>query len=270
MIRPGGDPLLRLTALAVALAVMTGCASRRAIVPETRRFTFGTDTFAFTNQLVWEYRMDPATGRMTHARREPPPDYAHHCFVLARAAAQFYTHARFEPGRPPLGQEGYRRLVRRVCSTSLRRDAPPEQAILIPGYSNLFAFSREHEALLKAECGGAWQSYCQRGHWRMVFPLSRAHQERMSRQLATQVAAGRVAVVHVVRFPSLSINHALVCYAAQQTPERIVFLTYDPNIATRPTELVYDRTERRFQLAPNHYFAGGRVDVYQVHHAWNY
>ena len=33
---------------------------------------------------------------MNFRPREPKPDYAHRCFVLARAARQFLYHARFD------------------------------------------------------------------------------------------------------------------------------------------------------------------------------
>jgi hypothetical protein len=51
-----------------------------------RRFEFERDTFAFPNELVWEYHFDEATGTTGAARRVPAPDYVHRCFVLVRAA----------------------------------------------------------------------------------------------------------------------------------------------------------------------------------------
>lgn len=54
-----------------------------------RRFEFARDSFAFANELVWEYRFDAVTGKTTFSQRVPPPNYAHRCFVLARSARQF-------------------------------------------------------------------------------------------------------------------------------------------------------------------------------------
>src|SRR6266540_2883380 len=63
-------------------------------------------------------------------------------------------------------------------SRNPRKASPREQRIVFPGYPSLRAFSEAQEALLKAELGGAWRCYFLRSHWRMVFPVWRAHQER--------------------------------------------------------------------------------------------
>ena len=251
--------------------LLAGCAGPpKASVPFSRPFAFPQDTFAYPNELVWAYRFDPATGEMEHQRREPPATYAHHCFVVARAARQFFQHARFEPDRPVADEATYRRLVRAVVSLSPRREQTGAEKIVIPGYANLRIFSQAHERLLKEECGGAWQSYFQRGHWRMIFPLSRRHQERMAGQLVAAWRRNLPPVVHVVRFPSLTINHALVLMGVVETETAIEFATYDPNSPERATQLIYDRQTRTFHFPRNHYFTGGRVDVYEVYHRLNY
>ena len=259
-------PWLGLSWILLAL-VFCGCAG--AIKCSSRPpFVFKQESFAFANELVWEYHFDPDTGRMGHKRREPPPTYTHRCFVVARSARQFFQHAQFDPSLPVADEATYRRLVRRVISSSPRREA--KEKIIIPGYTNLHAFSQAHEHLLKRECGGAWQSYFQRGHWRMLFPLSQDHQERMARQLSDSLGRDGMAVVHVVRFPSLSINHALVLFDLKERENEMQFAVYDPNSAEQPTQLVYDRLARRFRFPANDYFVGGRVDVYEVYNAWNY
>ena len=58
-----------------------------------RPFDFSRDRFAFANELVWHYELNPATGRMDFRPREPRPHYTHRCFVMARAARQFLYHA---------------------------------------------------------------------------------------------------------------------------------------------------------------------------------
>ena len=63
-----------------------------------RNFQFKADTFSYPNELVWEYRIDPQSGKTTVFRNNPPPTYAHHCFVVVRAAKQFFFHVRFDPG----------------------------------------------------------------------------------------------------------------------------------------------------------------------------
>ena len=84
-------------------------------------FEFERDTFAFANELVWQYRFDPATAAMTVSRNHPPPTYSHRCFVVVRSARQFLYHARFEPGLPAAETEVYRRLIRQVVSRNPRR-----------------------------------------------------------------------------------------------------------------------------------------------------
>jgi len=259
-------PWLGLSWILLAL-VFCGCAGATKCSSQ-RPFVFKQESFAFANELVWEYRFNPATGQMGHQRRQPPPAYTHRCFVVARSARQFFQNAQFDPTLPEADEATYRRLIRQVISSSPRRE--PKEKIIIPGYANLHAFSQAHECLLKRECGGAWQSYFQRGHWRMLFPLSQGHQERVARQLTDSLRRNGVAVVHVVRFPSLSINHAVVLFDSKERESEIEFAVYDPNSPEEPTELTYDRVARRFRFPANHYFVGGRVDVYEVYHAWNY
>ena len=262
-------PIATLLSLLLAL-VLCGCAGARHPSTFTRPFTFGQDTFAYANELVWEYHFDDATGQVTHSRPLTPPHYTHHCFVVARAARQFFQHARFDPTRPTADDAACRKLIRRVVALSPRRELPEGGKIVIPGYANLFAFSQAREKLLQEECGGAWQSYFQRGHWRMILPMTRGHQEKMARQLTDSLRRNRPPVVHLVRFPSLDINHAVLLFDARETEREIRFAAYDPNRPAQPVELTYDRAARAFSFPRNFYFAGGRVNVYEIYHALNY
>src|SRR5580658_6189442 len=106
-----------------------------------RRFDFARDTFAFANELLWEYQPDPATGRMIFRPREPKPSYAHRCFVLTRAARQFLYHARFEPEQKPVEDETCLRLIREVVACNPRQSCLPYEKIIIPGYAGLREFS---------------------------------------------------------------------------------------------------------------------------------
>lgn len=262
--------LSTLSAALLCLLLLCGCATSKPAAGCSRQFQFRHDTFAYANELIWDYHIDPDTGQTTHLRHQPPPRYAHHCFVLARAARQFFQHARFDPALPQADDDTYRRLVRRVVSLSPRRQLRAEEKVPIPGYASLHEFSLAKAHLLQAESGGAWQSYLQRGHWRMIFPLSRKHQARLAQQLVRSLDANIPPVVHIVRFPKLSINHALVLFAHQSTASEVRFMAYDPNLPEAPVPLIYNRAEQRFNYPPNHYFAGGRVDLYEVYHAWNY
>jgi hypothetical protein len=164
----------------------------------------------------------------------------------------------------------YRALIRGVVSRSPRHASADADKIVIPGYDGLRAFSCERAPVLKSECGGAWQSYALRSHWRMVFPISRAHQARMARHLLN-VFPDRIApIVHVVRFPQLTINHGIVLFDYEENEDSIRFAVYDPNIPERPSELTFDRVRRTFFLPANHYWAGGWVDVIEVYRGWFY
>ena len=235
-----------------------------------RSFRFERDTFAFANELVWEYRLDPATGKTATFRNEPAPTYAHRCFVMVRSARQFFYHARFEPAQAVADEQTYRGLIREVVSRSPRRPSADPDKLPIPGYGSLRSFSRERAPLLKAECGGASQSYFLRSHWRMILPMPRGHQERMARQLVEAFPSRVAPIAHLVRFPQLTINHGIVLFDVAETAAEIRFPAYDPNVPDHPAELIYDRAQRTFFFPRNHYWPGGRVDVVEVYRGWLY
>jgi len=262
--------IARQFALVLVLVLVLGCASTAKRPPSDRAFVFGRDTFAYANELVWDYELDPATGEMTTRPRDPKPAYTHHCFVVARAARQFFDFARFDPAQPKVAPAEYRRLIAAVIARDPRANPARREPVVIPGYANLHTFSRDHEALLKEECGGAWQSYVQRGHWRMIWPLTKAQQQRMAGRLRAELDRGVAPVIHLVRFPQLTINHAVVVYEAVATGTGVEFRCYDPNNPVEPLVITYRNEERRFHTPPNNYFIGGRVNVYEVYRNWLY
>jgi len=265
------ERFLRASGLLVLLILAGGCASQRASTsPFDRPFVFERDTFAHPNELYWVYQSDPTTGRMIHEWRKPKPTYAQHCFVVARSARQFFQHARFDPDQPTVDDDKYRKLIRRVVALDPRHELEPDDKIVIPGFTDLHAFSVSRENLLKEECGSAWESYFQRGHWRMIWHFSKKGQQKMARQLADSIGRNRPPVVHVAHFPKLEINHALVLYGAQENNSEIEFTAYDPNYPAHPTQLHFRKAEQRFFYPPQTYFAGGTVDVYEIYYRWNY
>lgn len=235
-----------------------------------RAFSFARDTFAFPNELVWEYRFDAVTGRVSTFRNRPAPRYTHRCFVMVRAARQFFYHARFAPDLPMADERTYRQLIRTVVRRSPRRPCPAADQIVIPGFAGLRAFSQAQENLLKHECGDAWESYILRSHWRMVFPVSRAHQARMAGQLTAALAVRPAPIVHVVRFPQLTINHGLLVFDQVATPTGLQFAAYDPNVPDCPATLTFARASRSFVFPRNHYWAGGPLNVIEVYRGWFY
>lgn len=267
---------LVLLSLTLAALVAGGCASLPAPAPvklppvSDRPFALSTDALAFANELDWIYRLDPATGKMDFTRVEPEPDYIHRCFVLVRSAKQFFLHARFDPAAARADAGTYRSLIRQVLARSVRDTQADTQRIVIPGYADLRSFSTAWPTLFKEEAGGSWRSYVQTGNWRMVFPFSRRHQQAMAEQLLSEIHQNLPPIVHMVRFPVITINHAVLLYAAKETDKEILFAVYDPNHPEAPGELTYDRASRTFIFPATDYFADGPVDVYEVYRGWFY
>jgi hypothetical protein len=247
------------------LIAVSGCtAPSKKTAVAARPFSFQHDTFAYPNELVWEYRYDEQ-GRWTSRRREPPPTYYQHCFAVARTAKLFFEHARFDATQSPADEGTYRRLVRQVVSRNPRKLPVDSKRVTIPGYPDLRSLSQAHEKLLKQECGSALESYFQRGHWRIVFPFNRRHQDRTAQELVKRLQQRGAVVVHLVRFPQLTINHAVLMFDAESTAQGIDFAVYDPNQPAHPVTISYDRTSRTFYFPANHYFPGGRVDLQEVY-----
>lgn len=235
--------------------------------PAPRRFEFERDTFAFANELVCEYVFDSPDGRPRMVSRRPRPSYTLRCFVLVRTARQFLYHAVFRPDEAPVAATEYRRRIREVIRRNPRVRGASGAEVIFPGFAGLRDLSGEHEALLKEECGGAWRSYVLRSHWRMVFPISRTHQERTARGLSAGLDRGVMPLVHLVRFPRLTINHGMLIFGEQAGPGLRRFTAYDPNEPARATTLTFDAATRTFTLPANRYWPGGCVDVIEIYRA---
>ncbi|MGH8461428.1 MAG: hypothetical protein ACRESS_07460 [Stenotrophobium sp.] len=249
----------------LALAI-SGCAAAPIrITPTSRAFAFPKDTLAFANQLDWIYKHDPLTGKTEFISVEPEPTYIHRCFVLVRTARQFFLHARFAPTLARADERTYRGLIREVLARSVRDTTPDPAPVVVPGYADLREFSADWTGLIKNEAGGSVDSYFQTGNWRMVFPFSRDSQQETAAQLLKEIHTDWPPIVHLVRFPHITINHAVLLYAATETPQDIVFAVYDPNHPEAPTTLTYVRASRTFDFPASDYFADGRVDVYEVY-----
>jgi hypothetical protein len=229
-----------------------------------RRFQFERDTFSFPHELVWKYRFDPATGAMTTGKAEPPPTYYHRCFVMVRATRLFFDYARFAPELPPADAETNRQLVRQIISRNPRRAGTESERVIIPGYDGLRAFSQAHAAVLKAECGAPWESYFLRSHWRMIFRVSGRFQEMMAEKLKRSVSNRDVSLVHLFRFPRITINHGIVLYRFADSAADIEFEAYDPNLPEHPVTLVFEKKRRVFTFAPNIYWGGGVLSVMEI------
>jgi hypothetical protein len=236
--------------------------------PASRSFRFDRDTIAFPHELVWQYCFDPVTGAMTTVDSDPPPTYYHRCFVMVRSIRQFFYHARFAPELPRLEPDDYRPLLREIVSRNPRRACAASEQVVVPGYDGLRSFSRSQEPLLKAELGGPWQSYFLRSHWRMVFPVHRWQQKRMAEKLRQSLPKRGLTLVHLFRFPRITINHGILLYGLTESDHTTEFEAYDPNIPEHPVKLVYEHERRAFTFAPSRYWGGGVLSVVEIFCDW--
>lgn len=247
-------------AIAVALLLaVSACASGRPGPAGARAYNLERDSFAFPNEAIWTR---PA---LAQGAAVAGSSYHHRCFVLARSARQFYLHARFEPERSAVAAPAYRALVRQVVARDPRGDLADAHPVVIPGYASLRSFSQDHEVLLKDEMGSQFDSYFQVGNWRLFFPFTRSHQQRVAIQLQRMLHSGRPAIVHAVRFPIMAINHAVLVYDAAETTAAVRFFAYDPNDPDQPLVIDYQRASRTFVYPTTSYFWGGPVNVYEVY-----
>ncbi|MCG8588454.1 MAG: hypothetical protein MJE66_04115 [Proteobacteria bacterium] len=265
---PATASLLR-TRCVVALlfAAQTAACAHAPVDEPPRVFDFERDTFAFVNELYWDYTVD-ASGQQTGRAREEEVLFGQRCASMARAARQFFHAAAFVPDAPPLSDAEHRERIARVMASDPRRERPARTRVVIPGHTDLRAFSRVQERALKEALGGSWKSYLQRGNWRMIFPFSPAHQRNTAGNLVASLEAGHPPIVHLVQFPNVTVNHSVLVISAEESPTEIVFRTYDSNVADGVRVLRYDRVERHFTFPTTTYFAGGRVDVYEIYDGW--
>jgi hypothetical protein len=102
----------------------------------------------------------------------------------------------------------------------------------------------------------------------MVFPIARAHQEQTAAALVARLEKNHSPIIHLVKFPSLTINHSMILFAAVTTEAGVEFSAYDPNQPTQPVKLTFDRAKKIFSLPANRYWAGGELNVIEIYQSW--
>lgn len=102
----------------------------------------------------------------------------------------------------------------------------------------------------------------------MVFPIARAHQTRTAARLVTALEKNISPIIHLVKFPSLTINHGMVLFDAVATRNGVEFSAYDPNSPWQPVNLTFDRAGKTFSLPPNRYWPGGELNVIEIYRNW--
>ena len=245
-------PLLAAVIAACSTAPARPGASAPAGPP---RFAVGEDTFAFPNEI-----------RSRNPGREDL--YANYCFVLARGVRQFHAFARFEPALPRLGRAGYLERVRRIVAHApWEAVPPPDDRVVIPGYRNLYEFSRDQEALVKEALGGRFWTLVHWTNWRVAFPVGGGHQEQVAGEVAAELAAGRLVQLLVTNWPTIELNHTVVAYASRTTDLALEFSVYDPNDPASPGLISFERRERRFRATRLHDTRPGTIRAFRMYYS---
>jgi len=104
----------------------------------------------------------------------------------------------------------------------------------------------------------------------MIFRVSGRFQEKMAEKLKRSLRQRGVSLVHLFRFPRITINHGILLYDFAESGEQIDFTAYDPNIPAHPVKLVFERKRRAFTFAPNIYWGGGQLSVMEIFCDWPY
>jgi hypothetical protein len=249
--------------LGVLLLLATACATTPLPPPPAAPraatavpgFSLAADTFAFRNEI-----------------RERNPDvenlYANYCFVLARGLRQFFAFARFDPVAARLDQEGYVQRSREVLTRPAWEPAlPPADRIIIPGYANLHEFSRGQEEAVKTALGSRFWTMVHWTNWRVTFPVTRGHQAGVAHEIMQELQSGRLAQLLVTNWPKPELNHTVVAYQFQDTPEGIEFTVWDPNDPSTPNRLTFDRQQQRFVATSLYATEPGIIRVFRMYYS---
>jgi len=250
-------PRSRLVRVAGITLAVSACAPTLLLGPpgggEPARFATGRDTFAFAN--------------LVRAERPGLNDgFANYCIIMTRAASQFFRFARFAPEAPAATPEAYTRLTRQVLAIDPWAPPPVEVArVVVPGYSDLHAFSRAQEPAIKAAFGSSVWSMVHWRTWRVGVPLSAAHQRQVARELMAEVVAGRPASLMLTNFPHPDLlNHAVLVYDYRIEARTVEFLAYDPNDPGTPLGLRYEPATQAFWVAALPYSPPGRIRAFRL------
>ena len=232
--------------------------------PAPRPFNYATDSFAFANETVWNYVngsvQDPSTS--TDRKR----NYTRRCFVVTRAAVQFWKFASFNPSAPALSPTQLIGRIREVTARSVWLPAlPRDQRIVFPGYTNLRALSAANAGVFQANIGLGWPVYFRTGNAPIAMPLSPGTEANLNDEIFHDLGLNYPTIVWLYRFPSLAINHVVVVLSVRRDGTHYHYLVYDPNYTDGPKKLDYNATTQQFTYQPTFYFKGGDVDARAIY-----
>ncbi len=234
-------------------------------VPASRAFRYDTDTFSFANETVWNYVNGSVQSESSHATAEKR-DYTRRCFVVTRAAVQFWKFARFDPSSPSLPRDQLAQRIRQVTARSVwLPELPRNQRIVFPGYSNLRKISAADPGVFQANIGLGWPVYFRAGNMPIVAPVYRETEARLNDEIFRDLQGRHPTIVWLYNFPSLDINHVVVVFAGARDGARFHYQVYDPNYTNGPKKLEYDGATRTFSYQPTFYFKGGAVNARAIY-----
>jgi len=231
--------------------------------PAARPFRYDTDSFAFANETVWNY-VDGSV--KVESGKTEKRDYTRRCFVVSRAAVQFWKFARFDSHAPSLTADQLADRIREVTGRSVWLPAlPPGKRLVFPGYASLRALSAANPGVFQANLGLGWPVYFRPGNAPIAAPLSPATEATLNDEIFHDLSLNYPTIVWLYRFPSLAINHVVVILSGRKDGTQYHYLVYDPNYTDGPKKLDFDLKTQTFSYQRTFYFKGGEVDARAIY-----
>jgi hypothetical protein len=247
----------------ILLGFFAGCAHLPPSQIAERPFLFKKDTFAFENQLLWDYQDGERQLNQSSSEKE----YVHRCFVMSRSAVQFWKFARFEPKLSRFSKEELVSCIRKISQRDVWKDPLPElEKWVVPGYANLYEFSKTEGELLREHIGKGWPTFFRLKNSLILFPPSKTHQENTCKEIETALEYRHPMILWLCDIPKREINHVVVVYEKSgRTGSDSLYSVYDPNIPDAPQKLTYDPKSQTFSFQKTFYFKGGPVSVRPIY-----
>ena len=233
--------------------------------PAPSPFRYNTDTFAFANETVWNYVNGSIAADSKHGAQKKR-DYTRRCFVVSRAAVQFWKFARFDPRGKPVSRDELAARIRQVTARSVWLPIlPRNQRIVFPGCASLRELSGANPGIFQENIGLGWPIYFRPGNAPIAMPLYRETEAQLDTEMRRDLALNYPTIVWLYRFPSLAINHVVVVIRGRRQGSQVFYDVYDPNYTDGPKRLTYDIKTRTYSYQPTFYFKGGEVDARAVY-----
>jgi hypothetical protein len=233
--------------------------------PAPRPFQYDTDTFSFANETVWNYVNGSVQSDSSRSQTKKR-DYTRRCFVVTRAAVQFWKFARFDPKAAPLPHDQLADRIRDVTERSVWLPALPRaKRIVFPGYANLREISAAEPGVFQENIGLGWPVYFRAGNMPIIAPVYRETEARLNDEIFHDLQLDYPTLVWLYNFPSLNINHVVVVIAGKHDHGKFHYQVYDPNYTDTPKKLDYDTSTRTFSYQPTFYFKGGTVNARAIY-----